>query len=229
MKIVERPTREAYDRWSITYDQKANPLAALDEEGLSPRLDLVGYDLRGKRALDLGCGTGRNSLRLRRLGAEVTGLDFSREMLALAANKSTDIRLIEHDLASPLPFADGTFDFLVCTLVLEHLESLEPVFTEMLRVCAPKGWIYLSDLHPTLRLRGGRAQFTDRVHGEEVQPRGYGHQVSEYVLSILRAGLIIEDMREHFGTASLVKRFPQTEPHLGWPMLLSFVLNTPGA
>ena len=226
MKVVDLPAREAYDRWAPTYD-KPNPLVALDQAVLSRHLDTVGTNLDGLRALDLGCGTGRNSHMLRNLGAKVTAVDFSTRMLDVGISKTnaSDIRFVTHDLTEPLPLPDASHDVVVCTLVLEHIEHLLPVFREMRRVCSPAGWVYVSDVHPVMRMRGGQAQFSDRVRGEEVRPHGRGHQISEYVMSILQAGLCIVEMDEQFGTEALAAQFPKYESHIGWPMLLSFVLE----
>jgi len=227
MKIVVLPAQAAYDRWAATYDVKRNPLVAMDRKVLDKRLDAVGRDLNGARALDLGCGTGRNSYLLQNAGAKVTAVDFSKGMLDVGISKAgaAEIRFVTHDLNEPLPFADAAFDVVVCTLVLEHIEQLSPLFREMRRVCSPGGWLYLSDLHPMMRLRGEQAQFSDRVRDEEVRPRGYAHMVSDYVTGILEAGLSIREMDEHIGTEALVERFPKTEEHIGWPMLLTFVLD----
>ncbi len=227
MKIVDLPAMEAYDRWAATYDTKRNPLVALDGAALARRLDAIGSDLKELRALDLGCGTGRNSYVLRSAGAEVTAVDFSKGMLDLGHAKpgAAEIRFLTHDLNQPLPFPDAAFDVVVCTLVLEHIEQLPPLFREMCRVCSPAGWLYISDIHPMMRLRGGQAQFSDRNRDEEVRPQGYGHKISDYVTGILRAGLSITEMDEHPGTKALVEWHPKTEKYLGWPMLLTFVLE----
>ena len=49
--------------------------------------------------------------------------------------------------------------------------------------------------------------------------------VSDYVNGILEARLSIMEMDEHFGTEAFAKDFPKTEEHIGWPMLLTFVLQ----
>ncbi|MGF1509486.1 MAG: class I SAM-dependent methyltransferase [Myxococcota bacterium] len=225
MDILELPTREGYDRWADTYDTKPNPLIALDELALTRRME----ELRVKpsRAVDLGCGTGRNTYRLLEAGADVTAVDFSERMMDVARRhpRAPRVRFCRHDLTEPLPFEDAAFDVVVCALVLEHVAHLPPLFREIRRICERDGWIHLSDLHPVMRLRDGQAQFSDRHEGLEVRPKGYEHNVSDYVMAVVQAGFELVRMEEHFVTPSLTSSHPKAEKHLGWPMLLSFLLK----
>ena len=65
------------------------------------------------RVLDLGVGTGRELGALQDAGYEVTGLDASPAMLALCARRARPVPLVQADLWSPLPFADGSFDAVI--------------------------------------------------------------------------------------------------------------------
>lgn len=64
-EVVEVDTREGYDQLSATYDATGNPLVAMEDRALS---ELLG-DVRGLKAIDLGCGTGHNSRKLHSMGA----------------------------------------------------------------------------------------------------------------------------------------------------------------
>ena len=77
------PTSVGYDQWAASYDRDENPLPALEEPLVR---ELLG-DVHGLDILDLGCGTGRHSIRMAGGGARVTALDFSSEMLAQARKK----------------------------------------------------------------------------------------------------------------------------------------------
>lgn len=96
------------------------------------------------RALDVACGTGDLSLALvAATRARVTGLDFCRPMLELAARKALDGRgercvFIEGDALS-LPFADATFDAVTISFGLRNLASVEGGLKELLRVLKPRG------------------------------------------------------------------------------------------
>jgi len=102
----------------------------------------------GERALDVCCGTGDLALRLARAGAEVTGLDFSAAMLAVARDRSgrygSDVRWVEGDAMS-LPFSDGMFDMVTVGYGLRNLASWETGLVEMWRVAKPGGRLLILD------------------------------------------------------------------------------------
>nr|WP_235854322.1 class I SAM-dependent methyltransferase [Nonomuraea aridisoli] len=109
---------------------------------------LVG-DVAGRRILDAGCGSGPLSAALRDRGANVTGIDASAGMLAIARRRlGDDVALQVVDVRDPLPFADGEFDDVVASLVLHYLEDWGPTLAEMRRVLKPGGRLIVSVNHP---------------------------------------------------------------------------------
>jgi 2-polyprenyl-6-hydroxyphenyl methylase/3-demethylubiquinone-9 3-methyltransferase len=90
------------------------------------------------RALDMGCGNGRTGgpLLLDR-GASYTGVDISQTAVAAAREFGLDARVIED--ASSLPFDSGSFDFVLCMEVLEHLFRPDFAAAEMARVLRQGG------------------------------------------------------------------------------------------
>ena len=93
---------------------------------------------QGKAVLDLCCGQGTLTAMLGEAGAEVTGLDFSEEMLALAAKNAPKARLQQGD-ACALPFDDASFDFVICNFGIMHLPDQEAALSEIERVLTPQG------------------------------------------------------------------------------------------
>lgn len=224
--IDHLPTREGYDRWAQVYDTDGNPLIALEEPEVDRRLG----DPRGLAVLDVGCGTGRHALRLAAAGARVTAIDFSEEMLARARAKpgADAIAFRVHDLARPLPFPAAAFDRVVCGLVVDHIPDLAGLFREMGRVCTPAGRVVISVMHPAMMLRGVQARFTDPATGRETRPASVAHQLTDYIMAALRAGLRLEHVGEHAVDAALAARLPRAERYLGWPMLF-LLAAAPGA
>ena len=96
-------------------------------------------DLRGRRVLDLGCGTGRLAAPLAEQGiARVWGVDASPEMLAVAREKLPAGVGLKQGRAEDLPFRDGWFDRAVMWLVV-HLVDRPAAFREVARVLVPDG------------------------------------------------------------------------------------------
>ncbi|RDV82863.1 class I SAM-dependent methyltransferase [Ammonifex thiophilus] len=102
----------------------------------------------GEKVLDAGCGTGIVSRALAADGAEVTGIDISPAMLAVAREKSagTDITYLEGDITS-LPFPDASYDAVVCFTTLEFVAEPERALEEMWRVLKPGGRLIVGVLN----------------------------------------------------------------------------------
>lgn len=225
------PTREGYDRWSEVYDCDDNPLVAMEQ----PRVDEVMGDVRGLEIVELGCGTGRQALRLAKAGARVTALDFSDGMLARARQKAehtgADVRWIVHDLSRPAPLQSGTFDRVLCALVLDHVYFLDHLFAEMARLVRPcpatgrPGRIVVSVMHPAMMLKGVQARFVDPATGIKTLVDSVPNQISDYVMAATRAGLRFTHMSEHAGDAALAANYPRLVPYVGWPVLLMMALE----
>ena len=94
-------------------------------------------DVSGLRILDMATGTGRAALALARRGANVTGLDASREMLSVARARAAEaglaIEFVEGD-AHALTFADRAFDEVVCLRMLMHVPDWRRALSELCRV-----------------------------------------------------------------------------------------------
>ncbi|MDQ6959169.1 MAG: class I SAM-dependent methyltransferase [Mariprofundaceae bacterium] len=97
------------------------------------------------RMLDLGCGEG--SL-LEAAGLCGIGVDLHPERLSLAARKKLRVALAD---GSQLPFADHSFDTVICMEVLEHVPSMAGVMSEVHRVLKPGGHWIISVPNVTLR------------------------------------------------------------------------------
>lgn len=102
-------------------------------------------DLRGRRVLDLGCGTGQLAAALaERAVARVWGVDASEEMAALAGANGVHAKVAR---AERLPFKSGWFDRAVSRMAV-HLFDRPRAFAELRRVLAPDGRAVIATMDP---------------------------------------------------------------------------------
>lgn len=103
----------------------------------------------GVRVLEIGCGTGNLTARVRRAAptAQVTGIDPDPRALARALRKSPEVTF-ERGYAQELPCADATFDRVLSSMMLHHLdpEVLNTAVAEAFRVLCPGGSLHIVDV-----------------------------------------------------------------------------------
>lgn len=108
-------------------------------------------NVKGKRILDAGCGEGILSRLLAEKGAQVTGVDFSLNLdyaKAMEEEKPLGIGYHKMDIRCMPIFKKGSFDIIVCNLVLHDYPDLEGPLTEFKRVLKDNGRLVISLLHP---------------------------------------------------------------------------------
>lgn len=99
-------------------------------------LDIKPHD----SVLDICCGTGDLSGIIKKIqpNAQVTGIDFSEKMLAIAKKKYSKINFLQGD-ATKLPFEDSMFDYVVMGFGLRNILNAEKAVEEVYRVLKPNG------------------------------------------------------------------------------------------
>lgn len=90
-------------------------------------------------ALDVGCGTGQISIPLLKKGFTIAGIDVSSEMIARAKSKSVSFSLADYQVgdARALKYNDSTFDFVIFSKLLMHIEDWKLACREFVRVTKP--------------------------------------------------------------------------------------------
>ena len=98
---------------------------------------------QGKRLLDLGCADGILAEQLRARFSEAHGVDISETALAIAGKRGIETHRVNVD-EEPLPFADGYFDAITCLDLIEHVFEPRVLISEIARVLAPGGSVYIA-------------------------------------------------------------------------------------
>lgn len=199
--------QDAYDAWAASYDAVANKTRDLEAEALHASVPAGPF----AHAVELGCGTGKNTAWLAARATQLTAVDFSTEMLAQARAKLAlpNVRFAQADIAQPWTFAaPGSVDLLTCSLILEHLENLDAVFAQAHRALRPGGLFYVGELHPFKQYQGSKARF-DTGAGDVFELPCFGHHVSDFFGAAQRAGFRCENLSEWFDADA-----PQAVPRI---------------
>ncbi len=132
----------SFDELAESFDR----FAELVGGPLTTYLDSV-LPLEGERAVDLGCGTGHHALMLAPRYHQVLAVDISTPMLQLARDRRhrPNITYAERDLRTVHPDTDGTFDLILSTHALHHVDDLDQTLRDIRQLCAPGGRVILVD------------------------------------------------------------------------------------
>jgi demethylmenaquinone methyltransferase/2-methoxy-6-polyprenyl-1,4-benzoquinol methylase len=136
-RLAPDAVRDMFDRIAPVYDFM-NRAMSLGLDVRWRRMTARAVVRPGDRVLDVCCGTGDLAIADSEAGGDVTGLDFSEQMLARARRKSDAIEWVRGD-ATALPFPDEAFDAVTVGFGIRNLDDLESGLRELARVLRPGG------------------------------------------------------------------------------------------
>jgi SAM-dependent methyltransferase len=178
-------------------------------------LEMLPGDMRGMRAVELGCGTAYVSAWMARRGAEVTGIDVSERQLETARRLADEHGLaltLLHGSAEATPFTDESFDFAISEYGAAIWCDPEVWIPEAFRILKPGGRLVFLGNHPLATvcspLDGSRV--TERLERPyfdmreldwtrvDVDPGGVEFCLThaDWYELFRRVGLVVEDYRE---------------------------------
>jgi ubiquinone/menaquinone biosynthesis C-methylase UbiE len=201
----------AYDDVAEAYSQAFDP----DGTGLrDPVLEELIGGVSNQVVLSLACGQGQDARLLADLGASVTGVDVSEQMLRYArqheAANPRGIAYVQGDAQDLAAFGAESFDGVACHMALMDVPSLSPTIRSVARVLRERGWFAFSIVHPCFR---GHVeivtdylvdhQYAKRQQWAALPRHAYHRPVSEYINELASAGFRITRMIEaHHDAAS---------------------------
>ncbi len=165
-KIKILKSAPGYDLAAPGYDKKEKYLNSFEQNKFLPLLG----NLKNKKVLDVGAGTGRLSLLLAQVGTQVTALDLSAEMLKILKNKDKKIATVVGD-AENLPFENDTFDIVTAAFLIVHLKDPLTFFDEAYRVLKDGGILAVSNINqkeaPEVQTKEGKIKIESFYHRPE--------------------------------------------------------------
>ena len=193
-------------------------------------------DVAGKRLLHLQCHFGMDTLSWARLGAQVTGMDFSHEAIQLAQQLSAELnipaRFIETDIYKLPEVLDESFDIVYTSYgVLTWLPDMKRWAQIAAQYVRPGGTFYIAEFHPFAWVFDYAASellvkypyfhdgvIADDVIGSYADPTAetvtkvsyeWAHPLGEIVTALIEAGLQLEFLHEFPYT--VYEQFPFVE------------------
>ncbi|MBZ0205977.1 MAG: class I SAM-dependent methyltransferase [Flavobacteriales bacterium] len=186
-------------------------------------LELLG-NVAGKRVLHLQCHFGLDTLSLARMGAEMTGLDFSevaiKEARKLAPRAGLKAEFIEANVLDLQPQLEGKFDIVFTSYgVLGWLPELGTWAQIIARYLKPGGKLVLVEFHPAVWMFNNafskvaysyfnrevieeteQSTYADTSATINLKSHGWNHSIAETITALLDAGMHIDRFEELDGS-----------------------------
>lgn len=211
--------QEGYGGWVETYEQTVHE--EMDYR-LLERINCVPW-ASVRRAVDLGCGTGRTGVWLRERGAgPIDGIDLTPEMLRLAEGKGVYESLALGDVMATGLESAG-YDLAVASLVDEHVGDLPGFYQEAGRLLGDGGFFILIGYHPHYIMATGKPTHYHGPSGEAIAIETYVHLFSDHVTAGRAAGLNLIEMHEGLIGESLITKKPNWAHLAGHPFSFALV------
>ena len=154
--------------YNLIYNEYRKMHSYLNEFEDNKLIPLLG-NIKEKKVLDAGCGTGRLMRKLIDEGAFVTALDISENMLKVVQKKYPDVKTVVGDVEK-MPFENNSFDVIISTFVLVHLSNPSTFFEEVCRVLKDKGKFVVGNIHQKkpvpVPTKNGLVQVESYYHGQ---------------------------------------------------------------
>ena len=205
--------QNAYNEWSDIYDTNINLTRDLDSRVTRSLLANRRFD----SILELGCGTGKNTVFFAEIGEHVHALDFSEGMIQKAKEKveTGNVRFEVADLTKHWNCMEDAYDLISCNLVLEHIKDLLHIFAQAARVLKPGGIFLANELHPFRQYKGTKARFERGT--ETVKVEAFVHHISDFIHVAEANRLALVKLNEYWHEEDTAKP----------PRLVSFIFSKP--
>ena len=186
--------QSGYEIWSEIYDTNENKTRDLEAVSLRETME----DFAFNSCLEVGCGTGKNTVWLETKAKQITAVDLTPAMIekAKAKIKTNTVTFVVADINKDWNFINNEYDLVTFSLVLEHIENLNPIFEKLSNCVKSNGYVYISELHPFKQYAGSKARF-ETPNGEQVVDC-FNHHISDSINAASKYGFELQLLKEYF-------------------------------
>jgi len=174
------PFAADYDKWYETPDGSLHN--RFQKELVSGLLPPARH---GEKLLDVGCGTGHWSRFFSSLGYEVTGIDNSADMIAVARSNVCEGCEFELSDAEHIPYPEDSFDVVATMATLEFLARPRKALDEMARCLRPQGRLMIGTLNRLAPLNRERL-----ASGKQPYASAHMFSTRELLVLLVRYGIV---------------------------------------
>ncbi len=128
-----------YNQWANEHDWKT---AKYDKESRKSFYSFINFETKGKKLLDIGCGSGYDLMHYEKMGFDCFGVDASEEEVKIGQTRFPEEK-IKVGYSYALPFEDESFDVIVSKYAAQTFEDIASFYEEVNRVLKPEGYIVL--------------------------------------------------------------------------------------
>ena len=187
--IENKNVVEAYDIWAENYDSQPGNLMLDLDEILFARL-LIDLNLENKNIADIGCGTGRHWDKIfQQNPASLMGFDVSPGMLKKLNDKFPEAKTYVITDNHFEGIADNTYDAVLSTLTVAHIEDIEDALQTWSRITKQQGDLIITDFHPNALASGGKRTFR---HGDKhIAVQNFVHTTDSIKQILLKEGFTV--------------------------------------
>ena len=155
---------------------------------------------KGDLILDIACGNGQFARKMTELGARVTAIDFSDELIKIARAKplsdKIDYKVIDVTNMEDLnKLSQHTFDSIVCTMAIMDIENIQPFISFLPKILKNNGKFIFSILHPCFN-SGENTLLHEINDSEGIINNNYYVKISNYLVSKKYKGIAMTGQPE---------------------------------
>jgi len=234
--------RKAYNKLAEDYHKKRvteNDFNKVIEQPTT--FNLVG-NVKGKKVLDAGCGSGIYTKILTKKGAKVSALELSDEMIRLAKEYCKDYKIdFKQGSIDKLPYKNKIFDIIVASLVIHYLKYPEKAFREFRRVLKDNGFLIFSTHHfafdsiEKIERKKGRVfvtisdylkegKFYWNIHNSKVKIPSYRKRLERLFDILYKTGFIVEKFVEPYITKKQFRQLSLDKRRMKYLEIPAFIV-----
>lgn len=197
-----------YNKWANEHDWKT---VKYDKESRKNFYSFFKFETKGKKLLDVACGTGHDLMHYQdKMGCDSYGVDSSEQEASIAKQRLGEDK-VKVGYSYDLPFESNSFDIVVSKYALQTFENIESFYKEAERVLKPGGYMVILATHPMRHFLEKTEKPRDYFKNEVVTSWIYdhtlplqevSHTISEYLSEFFLKHFVLEEFTEKYDDIS---------------------------